>query len=214
MGLKDERFTPDIFEPIMEKKDCKIRILGAKPGEPNANGDLGWEQKGDYAQKNENGDPKRTKTMILELEIIDEDAKPINKDAKIRKRFEDRLIAVETHPTILKDSGVSVKQPPSKLYQLQQAFGFDTPYFNKDGNPDTAPLGRTGKPYCPKGWSMGINEEFADAYFITNDNGEAEPKFGVWEVGIDGSREIVAHVRVETYNDNVKNGIKSYKAQA
>ena len=29
MGLREQRYTPDVFEPAMEKKDCKLHILGA-----------------------------------------------------------------------------------------------------------------------------------------------------------------------------------------
>ena len=34
MGLLDQQYTPQVFEPIMEKSDCKMRIDGAEVGKP------------------------------------------------------------------------------------------------------------------------------------------------------------------------------------
>lgn len=191
MGLRDEVRTPDVYEPILEKKDCKVRILGAetKPWKPKVG----------------TGVEKETNAMKLQIEITDEDARCENADAKPSKRIDD-YINLEKHPYVGKDGEVAY-MGTSKVYQLEQALGFEPVFVDKSGKPVDAHITKTGKKVCPEGASQKLNADFLEAYFDANDC----PVFGAWE-----GKEIVAHVGMGKASEefSAKNEVKKYIAKA
>ena len=88
MSLRDEQRTPDVYEPIIEKKDCKVKILGAVTH--------------DWKPKEGTGAQKDTRGMKLELQIVDDEAVCENQDAKPRVRIDDYM-NLEKHPYIDKN---------------------------------------------------------------------------------------------------------------
>jgi len=187
--LRDEQRTPDVFEPIMEKKDCRIKILGAT--------------KHNWKPKEATGVTEETNAMKLELSIEDDDAVTENKDAKARKRIDD-YINLAPHPYVDK-SGEKQMLRPSKVYQLQRALGFDPVFVGDAGEPVPPRITRTGAKACPVGCHERLNPDFLDAYFDSND----EPKFGSWV-----DKDVIAHVGVDpgTEEFSPSNKVRSYKA--
>jgi len=190
MSLRDEQRTPDVIEPIMEKKDCKLRIDGAEVY--------------DWTPKEQTNITEKTKAMKLQMTIIDEDAVCENTDAKPRVRIDDYL-NLAPHPYVSGKTGEVEKLRPNKVYQLCKALGFELEYVDdQGGRVDPGVNAKTGRTYCPKGCHERLNPEFVDAYFDDQD----EPRFDAW-IG----REIVAHVGVDagTAEFGPSNKVRSYK---
>ena len=189
MGLRDEQRTPDVYENILEKKDCKIRIEGASLH--------------DWTPKEATGVTEKTRAMKLEITITDDNVQTENSDAKPARKIDD-YINLAPHPYVNKD-GEKAMLRPNKVYQLQRAFGFDPLFVDDEGSPVEPKITKTGNKVCPAGAHEKLNPDFLDAYFDESD----EPKFGSFE-----GKEIIAHVGVGkgTAEFGPRNEIKAYKA--
>lgn len=189
MSLRELAEKARVFEPVMEKKDCKMKVLGA--------------EKHNWKPKEGTGVTEETPAMKLQLQIDDEGAVCENSDAMPSLNIND-FINLAPHPYVSK-SGEVAKLRTGKLFQLQRALGFEPLYIGEGGEPVEPKVSKTGKKYCPAGASEKLNPDFIEAYFDEQD----EPRFDAW-IG----RDIVAHVVVrksEEYGNS--NEVKSYVAK-
>lgn len=192
MSLRTETRKPLVFEPILEKKDCEIRIVSAATH--------------DWTPKEGTGITEQTRAMVLEIEITDIQATTENADAQVSKKIKD-YINIAPHPYVSAKTGEVVKMRPNKIYQLESALGF-TPYFVDEAGAEVpARITKTGKAVCPNDCFQKFNPEFIDAYFDDND----EPRYEAWL-----DRPIAAHIGVDQGSEEYgpKNVVKSYKAKA
>ena len=196
MSLRNATTTPDVYEAIKPKKDCRIQILNAEMGKS-------WRHKveapGDYKV------PGETRVMKLSIMITDDLVETENSDAKPRRKLDDMVI-LEPHPYVDKNS-VQQFLRLEKLFQLQQFLGFEPVFIDSAGNECDPHITKTGRKACPKGASIGFRKEFIDAYFDSNE----EPKFGVW-MNIDGVASIGVKKQTEEQAAQFGTGneVKSY----
>lgn len=201
MSLRDATTTPDVYEAIKPKKDCRIQIVNAEMGKP-------WNHKvsapGDYKV------PGQTRVMKLTINITDDLVETENSDAKPRRKLDDMVI-LEPHPYVDKETGVQKFMKLDKLFQLQAFLGFEPKFIDASGNECAPHITKTGNKVCPKGASIGFRSEFIEAYFDSNE----EPKFGVW-MGIDGVASIGVKKQTEEQAAQYGSGneVKSYAPKA
>lgn len=198
MSLRSQTIQPDVFEPMAPKKDCRLKIVGAEMA-PS------WKHK--VEGKSEYKEPGKTRVMKLNLHITDEDAVTENKDAKLRRKFED-LVILERHPYRDKMTGETKYMALNKLFQLQEALGFEPKYVDDDGNEVEPKISASGRKYPPKGAHIAFRDEFLDAYFDEND----EPKFSSWlDLDVTASVGYKNQSEEDTENFGRRNEVKAYK---
>lgn len=159
-------------EPIIAQKGVRLGIQFVEKTE--------WKNKHD----GQSYDACKLTTIIS-----DDSVKTEHADAKPKLTIEDQFNIVQ-YPYLDKKSGEMKKLGKTKLYQLEQAFGFD-PCFQVNGQPVEPFITRNGNKVAPKieGVKRVINKDFFDAYFDSNGN----PKVDNW-IG----KTIYADVEVET----------------
>ena len=200
MGLRNATTTPDVYEAIKPKKDCRIEILNAEMGKS-------WKHKvtapGDYKV------PGETRVMKLTINITDEAVETENSDAKPRRKLDDMVI-LEPHPYVDKD-GAQRFMKLEKLFQLQQFLGFEPRFVNKFGQEVDPHITKTGRKVCPKDASIAFQPAFLDAYFDANE----EPRFDAW-MSLEGVASIglKKQSEEETLQYGAKNEVTSYAPQA
>jgi len=123
------------------------------------------------------------------LTISDDSVKTEHADAKPKLTIEDQFNIVQ-YPYMDKKTGTIKKLGKTKLYQLEQAFGFD-PRFQVNGQPVEPFVTKNGNKVAPKieGVKRVINPEFFEAYFTSN----GDPVIDNW-IG----KTVYADIEVET----------------
>lgn len=172
-------------EPIMAQKGVKLKVNFAEATK--------WKSKVDDVEY---------EAMKLTLDIDDSSVKTEHADAKPRYTIIDQF-NLSQFPYTDKKTGEIKKLGRSKLYQLEESFGFD-PIFMVNGEKVEPFITRTGSKRAPKieGVKRVLNPEFMDAYF----NGNGSPKMENW-----AGKQLYANVGVETSEQfGDKNVIEAY----
>lgn len=200
MSLRDAVTTPDVYEAIKPKKDCRIEILNAEMGKS-------WRHKIEVPASGYKV-PGETRVMKLTIQITDELVETENRDAKPRRKLDDMVI-LEPHPYVDKN-GVQQSMKLEKLFQLQQFLGFEPRFVNQFGQDVEAHVTKTGRKVCPKGASIAFQPAFLDAYFDANE----EPRFEAW-MNLEGTASIgyKKQTEEETLQYGLKNEVKGYNAK-
>ena len=135
-------------EPILAQKGVKLKVAFVEK--------TAWKNKID-------GQPYDA--IKLTLTIDDSSVRTEHSDAKPKLTIEDQFNIVQ-YPYIDKKTGETKKLGKTKLYQLEQAFGFD-PVFKAGGQVVAPYVTKTGNKVAPKieGVKRSLNEDFFNAYF-------------------------------------------------
>lgn len=198
MSLRNTTTTPDVYEAIKPKKDCRITILSAEMGKS-------WRHKVAVPAEGYKV-PGETRVMKLTIQITDDSVETENVDAKPKRRIDDMVI-LEQHPYVDSRDGVQKVMKLEKLFQLQQFLGFEPLFVNAHGQPVEPYVTKTGRKTCPKGASIAFQPAFLDAYFDANE----EPRFDAW-MNLEGVASIglKKQSEEETLQYGAKNEVKSY----
>lgn len=139
-------------EPILAQKGVKCKIGFAERTE--------WE-----AKTNGVKDGRKFDACKLTLQIDDKSVKTEHENAKPRLTVEDQFNIVQ-FPYQDKNTGETKMLGRTKLYQLEEAFGFE-PCFVVGGQKVEPFITKTGRKVAPKveGVKRVINPDFFNAYF-------------------------------------------------
>ncbi len=153
----EEQDDIQFSEPILAQKGVRLGISFAEKTE--------WEAK-TAGIKNGN----KFDACKLTLTISDDSVKTEHADAKPRLTIEDQF-NIEAFTYEDKKTGEVKKLGKTKLYQLEQAFGFD-PIFKVNGTIVPPFITKNGNKVAPKieGVKRVINPDFFDAYFTQDGN--------------------------------------------
>ncbi len=191
MPWQDESDDVLVTEPILAKKDCKVRIDSVektswtvKEGVPGYSGKS-------YAAL------KGTAT------IIDEQVQTEHEGARPRLSL-DFQFNLEKYPFVDRKTGEIRFMGKGSLYELQEALGFDPVFQDAQGQPVAPYVTKAGRKVAPKGEGIKqvINPDFLTAYFTP----EGEPKLEFAEQVVYAD---IGVERSEQYGD--KNVIKRFK---
>lgn len=179
------------YEPILAQKNVRCKIQFAERTE--------WEAKTGGEKNGEKYDACK-----LTIQIDDKSVKIEHENCKPRLTIEDQFNIVQ-FPYEDKNTGERKMLGRAKLYQLEEAFGFD-PIF-KVGSEVVAPyITNSGRKVAPKGEGVKriINPDFFNAYFSS----AGDPIIDSWV-----DKVIYADIKVEKseqYGD--RNAIARYVA--
>ena len=152
---------PVIFrEPILEQKDVKARITFAEPTE--------WKPK---EAVRELGEVKESyKACKLTVVLTDIDSVRTEHADALPKPLIDDQFNVERYPYADKKTGKLAWMNRGKLFNLEEAFGFDPCFVDGEGNPVEPYVTRSGNKVAPKidGVARVLNPDFVSAYFHTD----------------------------------------------
>lgn len=174
-------------EPILAQKGVRLKVAFAEG--------TTWKDKTGLNA----GD---TPAIKLTLDIDDDTVKCEHADAKPKRTIVDQF-NIGQHPYLDKKTGEVKKLGKQKLYQVEEAFGFE-PVFLVNGKKVEPFVTRTGAKRAPKidGVKRTMNPEFLTAYFDADGN----PNVDNW-VG----KTIYANVGVEVSEQyGSKNVIDAY----
>lgn len=172
-------------EPILAQKGVKLKVNFVESTK--------WKSK---------VDDKEYDAAKIILDIDDSSVKTEHADAKPKTTINDQFNLAQ-FPYTDKKTGEVKKLGRSKLYQLEEAFGFD-PVFLVDGQKVEPFITRTGTKRAPKieGVKRTLNPAFMDAYFL----GDGTPNMSNWS-----GKTLYANVGVETSEQyGSKNIIEAY----
>lgn len=181
----NEQDDVQFSEPILAQKGVKLKMNFAESAK--------WKSK---------VDGKEYDAVKVILDIDDDSVKTEHADAKAKRSINDQFNLAQ-FPYTDKKTGEVKKLGRSKLYQLEEALGFD-PVFLVDGNKVEPFITKTGSKRAPKieGVKRTLNPDFMDAYFL----GDGTPNMSNW-----AGKTIYANVGVETSEQfGSKNIIESY----
>lgn len=147
----DEQDDVQFSEPVLAQKGVKLKINFVEK--------TAWESK---------TDGKKYDAVKLALGITDQSVKTEHADAKPKLSLEDQFNIVG-YPYKDKKTGEIKKLGRTKLYQLEQAFGFD-PIFVVNNERVEPFVTRNGNKVAPKteGVKRVINPDFFQAYFTSD----------------------------------------------
>lgn len=191
-GWADEQDEVQFSEPVMAKKDCKVRIDFAEG--------VVWTVKAHVPGH----EGEAYKALKLAITITDEQVQTEHTDAKPRLTLEHQF-NIERYPYLDKKTGAVKWLGRDALYQLEEAFGFEPIFVDAAGNSVEPYIAKTGRKLAPKieGVKRKLNPDFAAAYFTS----EGEVRTDSW---ID--KEVYADIEIEQsekFGD--KNVIKRFK---
>lgn len=155
----EEEDNVQFSEPILAQKNVKAKISFVEK--------TTWKNK---------VDGQAYDACKLTIQITDESVKTEHADSKPKLVIEDQFNIVQ-YPYIDKKTGEIKKLGKQKLYQLEQAFGFD-PVFKVNGEVVAPFVTKNGNKVAPKidGVKHVINPDFFNAYFTSN----GEPAIDNW----------------------------------
>lgn len=192
MNWQDEADPVELVEPILAKKDCKLRIDFVEP--------IQWTVKAHVPGHAGEVYPALKVTHT----IIDQDVQTEHEGSRIKAVFETQF-NLQRYPYLDKKSGSVKWLGRASLYELEEAFGFDPVYLDAEGQPVEPFISRTGRKLAPKGEGITrrLNLAFTGAYFESPE----QPKRDAWI-----NKEVYADVEVEESEQyGNKNSIKRYK---
>lgn len=172
-------------EPILAQKGVKLKVNFAEGAK--------WKSK---------VDGKEYEAIKLTLDIDDDSVKCEHADARPKTTIADQFNLAQ-FPYTDKKTGDVKKLGRSKLYQIEEALGFE-PVFLVNGQKVDAYITKTGSKRAPKieGVKRTLNPDFMDAYFT----GEGIPNMSNW-----AGKTLYANVGVETSEQyGSKNIIEAY----
>lgn len=176
-------------EPILAQKGVKCKVTFAERTE--------WEAK-------TKGEKNGTKYDACKLTLLIDDGsvKTEHENAKPRLTIEDQFNIVQ-FPYEDKKTGEAKVLGRTKLYQLEEAFGFD-PVFKAQGAIVDPFVTKTGRKVAPKieGVKRAINPDFFNAYF----SGDGDPIVDSWvgktvycDIKLEQSEQFGARNSVDRY---------------
>jgi len=183
--LDDIQFS----EPILAQEGVRLGVSFAKK--------IQWEAKTNGIKNGFKFDACK-----LTLTISDDSIRTEHADAKPRLTIEDQF-NIEAFPYEDKKTGAVKKLGKTKLYQLEQAFGFE-PVFKVNGEVVPPFITKSGNKVAPKieGVKRVINPDFMDNYFSS----EGVPNMNNWE-----NKVIYADIELEESEKfGAKNVIAKY----
>lgn len=141
-------------EPILAQKGVKCKVTFAERTE--------WEAKTGGVKNGE-----KFEACKLTLQIEDDSVKTASENAKPRLTVEDQFNIVQ-FPYEDKNTGEKKMLGRTKLYQLEEVFGFD-PCFTVGGKKVEPYVTKSGRKVAPKldGVKRVLNPDFFNAYFST-----------------------------------------------
>lgn len=174
-------------EPILAQKGVSAVIESAEKGT--------WKSK---------VDGKEYDTCKLTIILTDDSIKTEHGDSIPKTTITDQF-NIEPYPHFDKKSGDKSMLRPGRLFELEEAFGFEPVYVDGSGNSVEPFITRTGRKVAPKveGVKRKINPSFFNAYFDANGNPN-QANFSRKKVKVDVGVE-----KSEQFGD--KNTIKAYK---
>lgn len=184
MSWSTEEDVQVFSEPFMAQKGVKLKVNFAESAK--------WKSK---------VDEKEYEAVKLTLDLDDDTVRCERADSKPKRTIIDQFNLAQ-YPYKDKDGNLK-KMGRSRLYQLEEAFGFE-PIFTVNGQKVEAYLTKAGNKIAPKldGVVRIPNPEFIDAYF----NGDSSPKMENWS-----GKTLYANVGVETSEQfGDKNVIQAY----
>src|SRR3990167_3185043 len=128
-----------VREPILEKKDCQVRIDFVEP--------TIWTVK---EEKTPGHGGEAYKAMKMTLTITDPNVQTEHEGARPRLVFEHQM-NLDKYPYLSKKTGDIAWLGRGQLHDLEEAFGFDPVFVDTTGQPVDAYLTRTGHKVAPKG---------------------------------------------------------------
>ena len=169
----DQEDDVQFSEPILAQKGVRLKVMFVEKNP--------WKNKVD----DQNYDAIKLTFQIDNPSSV----RTEHADAKPRLTIEDQFNIVQ-YPYKDKKTGEIKKLGRSKLYQLEQVFGFD-PVFKVNGGVVAPFITKTGNKVAPKveGVKRSLNEDFFNAYF----SGLGQPNVDNWVDKI-----IYADINVET----------------
>lgn len=160
MGMQDVSVKATSFEPVISPLDrCELTIQDAV--------------RHDWKWRTEEG--KTTLGIMVTLNVTDPSARCENSDAKPGQIKE--YINLEVHPSQAEGKKATYI---SKAMSLMEALGFEPQFLDAEGNVSEGVVTRTGRKVAPKGGHTRYNPDFIEAFFQKAEDGQEEPKFGVW----------------------------------
>lgn len=187
MNWVTEQDDVQFSEPILAQKGVRLKV--------NFVESTTWEDK-------TGTNVEATKAVKMTLDLDDDSVKCEHADAKPRRTIEDQF-NLGQHPYKDKKTGEVKKLGRSKLYQLEEALGFD-PVFMVDGKVVEPFITKTGAKRAPKieGVKRALNPDFMDAYFTS----EGAPNMSNWagktiyaNVGVERSEQFGDRNTIEAY---------------
>ena len=185
MTWSNDQDDVQFSEPILAQKGVKLKLNFAESAK--------WKSK---------VDDKEYEAIKVILDIDDDTVKTEHADAKAKTTINDQFNLAQ-FPYKDKKTGETKKLGRSKLYQLEEALGFD-PVFLVNGTKVDPFVTKTGSKRAPKieGVKRTINPDFMDAYFLA----DGTPNMSNWS-----GKTLYANVGVETSEQfGSKNIIESY----
>lgn len=162
-------------EPILAQKGVKLKVGFAEHTEWEVKNKPSWSPEQKITMQDSIGN--KFDACKLTLHIDDSSVRCEHEDAKPRGIIEDQF-NIESYPYPDKKTGKLKKLGRSKLYQLEEAFGFD-PIFKVKGDVVEPKITRSGRKIAPKveGVKRSINPDFFNAYFTE----KGRPLMENWE---------------------------------
>ena len=191
----EEQDDVQFSEPILAKKQVRCGIQFAEHTQWEVKTKKTWDIDQVNAMQDYLG--KRYDALKLAIQISDDSVKTEHAEAKPKLTIEDQF-NLESYPYFDKKAGIVKKMGKSKLYQFEQAFGFD-PVFMLDGQTVAPFVTKAGNKVAPKleGVKRVINPDFFNAYFrITTDEFGAEKAIPVLDNWV--GKVVYADIEVET----------------
>lgn len=168
--------TDDIqfSEPILAQKAVRVGIVSAEKTEWEVKAKDEWTPEQKEALAGQFG--KKFTALKLKIQISDDTVRTEHEDAKPKLTIEDQF-NIERYPYYSKKLGRMEWLGRAKLYQLEEAFGFE-PVFTVNGAIVEAFVTKSGKKVAPKteGVKRIVNPDFFNAYFTS----EGEPNISNW----------------------------------
>ena len=181
----NEQDDVQFSEPILAQKGVKLKLNFVEATK--------WKSKVDGNEYD---------AVKLVLDIDDKSVKTEHADARPKTTINDQFNLAQ-FPYADKKTGETKKLGRSKLYQLEEALGFE-PIFLVNGQKVEAFTTKTGAKRAPKieGVKRVLNPDFMDAYFMK----DGTPNISNWS-----GKTIYANVGVETSEQfGSKNIIEAY----
>lgn len=181
----NEQDDVQFSEPILAQKGVKLKLNFAEATK--------WKSKVDGQEYD---------AVKVTLDIDDKSVRTEHADARPKTTIVDQFNLAQ-FPYTDKKTGEVKKLGRSKLYQLEEALGFD-PVFLVDGKQVEPFITKTGAKRAPKieGVKRTLNPAFMDAYFL----GDGTPNMSNWS-----GKTLYANVGVETSEQfGAKNIIEAY----
>ena len=191
-GWADEADEVQFSEPVLAKKDCKVRVDFAESAtwkvKEHVVGHVGEEYK----------------ALKLTLTITDQNVQTEHADAKPRLTLEHQF-NIERYPYMDKKTGQVKWLGRANLHELEEALGFDPVFVSAEGQQVEPYVSKTGRKLAPKleGVKRKLNPAFAQAYF--REDGTVNPDNWI-------DKELYADIdveRSEKFGD--KNVVKRFK---